>query len=365
MALCTRRDDVEELSPLPPFHRTPLGIGQIIDGSLKLYRHHMALLLGMIFGVYLVTFIITRTIEFSSGISIGELQRLLQDAGRSGSREYFSMLKGLFVSMLPAILLMSLITYVLHTVGNGLIVQAADNIYKFGQPGTSRQVFSRLAPRLPRLVLTMMLKDILIFLPLMVPVMAAMMMLLPGIGAGGMVAVAFVIAPLFIAAISAALFLNLMFSLTPIIVISEERRFMDAIKRSWQLLRLKDVNSVPKSHMYRMAIIMSTFFVFVLLIIFIAGALPLLLNPSRLGEMMQGRVPDTGNWWSTLLIQLSTLACSALITAPMWVAYVILYFDIRLRHEGYDIQRLAMQALPAPPPEPPGLPGMAGAYAGR
>lgn len=347
---------------LPAFHRRPLGIGQILDGSFNLFRRHLTLMLGMVFIAYFLAYAVSAIFEIVSDNAWLRSMQLLNSADSSNMDETMRIIAGLLLPALPLIIVGFLLSYCLQIIGTGLIVVAANNIYRHAAPGSWRQNASEIMPILPRLVLTVLLKDFLVFLPIALPLTMIAAAAITGNAAVLTIAGCFGIL-LFLAAICVSLFLNLMFSLTPVVVISENRSYMDAIKRSWQLLRLKDEWASPKSHMYRMAIIMSLFFVLGLALGMVVAFLPLLVNPSQFLEMFRGGTQMELNPWVRFLTGMAALSVSALVAAPMWLAYVILYFDIRMRHEGYDLQPAAGAAgagagpgLPMPAPLPPPAP---------
>ncbi len=333
---------MENPVPLPSFHRSPLGIGQILDGSLKTYRRHLALLFGMIFGVYFITLAISMLVQWAGGIRVAEIEQIADNYDYSSGDG--AEILALFLRFIPVLAFVFIVNYAMYTIGEGMLIQAADNIYTQGKPGRVAKILRRLSPRLPRLLFTVLLRDLLVILPtlLCVVIMGAMIVASMAVGEAAMV-VAIVAGVLLLGVgILITLFLNVVFVLTPVVVISEGQGYWAAIKRSWQLLKMKDPNSSPKRHLFRMSLILLVFFAFNMVASTFAGAVYMLFGVQQMGDIFSGQQTQFEyNFWQETIGQIVALTLSAVIAAPMWVAFVILYFDIRMRHEGYDLARAA------------------------
>lgn len=135
--------------------------------------------------------------------------------------------------------------------------------------------------------------------------------------------------------------LAILFAFVPQVFIIEGRSFGDSIRRSWDLAKAEWVR------------------------VFVVGLITLLLLytvqfaitlPAQLLMPLVVKSGSAAGWYSTLMAVLQGLG-QALVMPIQVIAFVLLYYDIRVRREGFDIEMLAQSmggAAPTPvQPEPP------------
>jgi hypothetical protein len=130
--------------------------------------------------------------------------------------------------------------------------------------------------------------------------------------------------------------LAILLALVPVVLVIEDSRYFDAMKRSWALAKGDWVRVL-------VVLIVTAVLAFVLQMILTA--------PFQLLAMFKESGP--GNVGPlTVLHGIMSGVAQTLVLPITTIALVLLYYDIRVRQEGFDIQMLARDMGEAPPPAP-------------
>ncbi len=125
----------------------PLGLGQLFDRSLKLYRRHLRLIVALSGLAFAATFIVTMPQMNVANVVFDDLMQGAETKQFEG------------VTSLEAIgklILLILSATIMGTLAEGLVVQAAGELY-LGRPVGFRDSLQKFLPKIPKLVLTRLL----------------------------------------------------------------------------------------------------------------------------------------------------------------------------------------------------------------
>jgi hypothetical protein len=325
----------------------PLGAGDLIDRTVRLYRHHfMTLIRASALPVF-----VSAAGSVTWSVSIGAM-----GATPSGGR-----LALYFVSAVLGLALLFL----------GLLAQlivmggASRNLVMhllWGEPVTARLIYRSVRSRFWSLLLASLLVALWLFISAAAAGVAfvfALLLILLVLAASvavtataGVQWVTFILSLLlYLAGLLVTLFVFFLLAgrvaYVPQVLMVEGRGVMDALGRSVRLAR-GNVRRLTGMFLF------TTFAGYSALMLLLVPLLwfgylngvdlnPLTLDPSR--------VPAWYTISREVIAQLSTI-----LLAPVWVMGLsLLYVDERVRHEGYDIELLAAQRLGVMPELPAGL----------
>jgi hypothetical protein len=293
-----------------PLALAPMGVGQILDGAIKLYRMHFRTLIPLVALVEVPLAILQFTLL---RLTVGDVLGRVERGAFVSEQEAFDFLTGILVS--------SAISAVIAFVATGFltaaIVLAAGDAF-LGQDvafgATAGAAFRR-----THSVLWVLFLSFLGIIGLMVP--GALFVVVGAItdsaitGLGGLfLVIAFVFAIVF--------FVRWMFG--PAVVMLEDTRGTKALGRSWRLVRGKGWK------------VFGTWFLAALL----AGIIgSIIATPLQLVSDTQGGI--VGPLWYLYPIG---SAVGAMVSTPFSIlVIVLLYFDARMRKEGFDLDVMAAQ----------------------
>jgi hypothetical protein len=315
---------------------SPLGAGDLIDRTVRLYRRHFTTLIRAAAPPVIASAL------GSVLLTVGWREVSL---AQSGAR---------LAVYIAAIIVGFLLTWVGNFFFLLVMGGASRNLVLhllWNEPVSARTIYRNVRSRFWALVLALFL--ILLFAGLVsLPIMFVWTMLV-ALGAGGALAVtgggafgvvlAIVLGVAFtLAALFAFFFIIGRVAYVPQVMLVEGRGVMDAISRSVQLAR-GNVRRLTAMFLFTS---FATYSALMLLIIplgwygYLRGINPFQLNEAELPL------------WYAIGRQVLTQASSILL-APVWMLGLsLLYVDERVRHEGYDIELMARQQLG----DMPGLP---------
>jgi hypothetical protein len=145
--------------------------------------------------------------------------------------------------------------------------------------------------------------------------------------------IAFVAVPIWIALAMVPFYFILKLMLMDKVVVIEDEGYLEALKRSWDLLSGKIQDEFPKNTFTRFMILMSVFSL-ISLAVGIVVQVP--------GKLLSLALPE---YAGLILDQLLSYGAQ-IISGIFWAAgTVIFYYDIRIRREGFDLQILTNQLL--------------------
>jgi hypothetical protein len=288
----------------------PLGVGDVLDRTFTVYRSKPLLFIGLSAIWYLLlvlVFVVLAVVVFA-----GALAAFAQQAG-SPSPE---VLAGAVVGIIGFVVVAVVFAILLFSAQSAALVDAAARRY-LAKDAVIGESFRAGLSASGRLFLAGMIVFLaIVFLWAVLFIVAALANQF------------FVFALAFVAAIVATAYLGSSWLVAPVVVVIEKTGPIAALSRAW---RLSDGN--------RWRIIGIQFLLVILNLV-----LSVLI-----GALFGGFAAASGQsdqlGVSSLLQTLVNLA-STIVWAPVqWIAFTVLYYDLRVRKEAFDLQ-LAAEALP-------------------
>jgi Membrane domain of glycerophosphoryl diester phosphodiesterase len=302
----------------------PLTLGELLDRSFSLYRHHFSLFVGLMAVPSVFTLLVGM---------IGQiLPEAMNRAGVGAEPDPISMLIVVAVGSLAFVIFFIgyLITYMI-TLGATTVAVSELHV---GRTATIASAYSHVRSQIGRLLLLMlavMVRLAGVFIGLMLIVVVVSIALAVVSRPGGAVIALF---GTLLAMLAAALF-GLRYALSVPALVLEQQGAGHAIRRSVALTR---------GNLGRTALI-----VLFAMIISWAG-MAIFQGPFMVGAIVAGPETSTGFWLS--LAGAVTGTIGGAITGPlMIIALALLYYDVRIRNEGLDMQ-LMLAGLDAEPITP-------------
>lgn len=307
-----------------PLDFRPLTLGELLDRSFSLYRHHFWLFVGLMALPSLFTLMF--------GLLGQLLPRFAPQPSAGAVPDPLTMIPIVLVGFAAFVLFFVgyLVTYMIAL---GATTVAVSELH-VGRPATIAGAYGRVRGQLGSLLLLMLLvglKLLGLFLALLlvVVVITAMTALVTPI-VGALVAAAV----LFTGVVGIAIF-SLRWALSVPALVLEQMTAGRAIRRSVALTR---------GNMGR------TFLLVLFATIITWAALAIFQGPFTVGAIMAGPETSTAFWLN--LVGAITGAVGGAISGPlMIIALALLYYDVRIRNEGLDVQ-LMMAALDGDVPVP-------------
>ncbi|HRI57581.1 MAG TPA: hypothetical protein PK170_10855 [Anaerolineae bacterium] len=289
----------------------PLGVGEILDRAVRLYRRHFFTFIGIIALVQVPLVLAQMALNILS----------LQTLNRPGETS-----PELLLATSIGIMMLSVLGYIfVQSLGTAALTRAIADSY-LGRPVSLGGAYRKIGP-VWRTVIAAMILVMLLALGL-----TAWWLLVPCVG--------------WLTGLGMLLFLMMVISpmVAPVIVV-ERQRAGASLRRAWDLARRRFWPVVG--------------FVLVLtLLVAVFMVIPSLLAQSLVSF---GLIPMGGSFLqqqmlSTLLGSLIGLALGLIIVPFQLTAMTLLYFDLRIRTEGFDLAVLAAsleQPLTPPASEEP------------
>jgi hypothetical protein len=288
----------------------PLGFGEILDGAFTLYRRHF------------VAFFLTSLIPFAPVVLIyTQWMSTLMEADPEAAAEYvgLAVLFGI-VSMVAMVVAIGALTHQVAKAYAGEPVSVRD-----GFRGGLRRFFALFGAGIVGYVAMLAVIAIIGAAAAVVTPIAAML--------GGVAGVLITLITGIAAIVMTALTFSSLFAIIPAVVV-EEKGPIGALKRSWQLAR--------GGHMRILSVLGVSWLITMLPVLgiaFVAGFAAAFMDPESLATA------TTGELWVQNVIG----SISGTVTFPFWVAaMVLLYYDRRIRAEGYDLE-VAVESLTEAP----------------
>ncbi|MCP4415647.1 MAG: hypothetical protein GY805_03430 [Chloroflexi bacterium] len=274
----------------------PLTIGQLFDRAFRLYRNNFLTFLGIValtqIPLYIFQIILTTSVSSASGLDPTNPLELFQG---------------------PALIL-SIITFILSIIftqiGAAALTKAISDSY-LGRTISIKETFQRLG-RSWFILISSLLWAGLVFLGIAIPLMVVFIIPCIGqiVGVIGIFALAIVG--------------NVIVSLIPPVVVLENSGARDAVKRAWELGRK------------RFWWIFGYLFLLGLLFSLVVQGPVFLIT--FLFETVLG---NTSLLIQNIISQSATLALTAFFLPIRLAAITLMYFDLRIRFEGFDLMVLA------------------------
>ena len=291
----------------------PLGVGDVLDRTFTVYRSKPLVFIGLSAIWYLLLVLVF--IVLAVGVFAGALAAFARQATTPSPDQIAGAVAGIlgfvFIAVIVAILAFS--------AQSASLVYAAARRYlaKDVAIGESFRAGLSAAGRL-------FLAGVLVFLAI-VGVWAVLII----VAALTNQALAFVLAVL--AGIVATAYLGCSWLVAPVVVVVEKMGPVSALGRAWRL---------SAGHRWRIFGIQILLFILNLVLSLLIGGL--------FGGVTaaSGQTGTPGQFGVTSVVQTVVNLASTIIWAPVeWIAFTVLYYDLRVRKEAFDLQ-LAAEALP-------------------
>ncbi len=272
----------------------PLGYGELLDELFDLYKKNFVLLIG-IFGIVQVPIVVLSAFGMLPWVRF--MEKMSTGAPPADPMAVFAPMVEMLIYILP----LSLVGMVLGMVAMGATTWAVSSCY-LGVKPTIMQSYKAIMPR----VLPLIGVTLLIYLLSLAGVLACCV---------GVIAV------------------TILTALASEVVILEGTGSVDALRRSYQLTAPNWVR---------------VFVVGLILLILMSVVQSLITAPIQVFAMFSRNSMSIVYLLSTLLGGVARI-----LTMPIWIiTYVLLYYDIRVRSEGFDIEMLAAGMGVSPTAQP-------------
>lgn len=313
----------------------PLGLAELLDGAWQTMRHNPRVMFGMSALVMAVTGIL------STGAQIAGVFSLLPELSRLDNQPDTEVVFGPLISGgIAAMLLPAVLQSLALAVLNGLLIVAVSEAVLGRKPGAGavlRRVGKRGIGRLLLLTLLTSTAYLLLVALVAAPVVGLWFVAVPAGIAGT------VFGLLLLLVVGVFLWVRLSFAAPALLL--EELRPIEAIRRSWRLVRGSAWRVLG---------------VLLVAAIIAAVAQAVLGTPfslvSQVVLISQGgdsATPAGGAMAASVLIaSLGSIAGGVVVTPFLAAVTGLLYIDLRIRREGLDVVLARAAAAPTPPTNP-------------
>jgi hypothetical protein len=289
----------------------PLNLGELLDRMFSLYRKNFLLFFGIM--------LLPSLLAMASGILMAVF-RSPMTAPESGA----PMVNPVLVSSALGGFLVVMVAYwIVYAIALGASTFAVADVY-LGRTATIAASYHRIRGRIWRLLWLMFLVALRVFgvFLLVVVVFAVLIPLLGGRGPAAGVVFGLTMLVLFPAAFALTIWLMLRYSVCIPSLVLEDLRAGQAIRRSAQLM---------KGNYLR------CFLLLLLTVVITYVSLMIFQGPFYIAMILAARHGQVALW----LLSLSSVsgALGGALSAPLiMIGLVLLYYDIRVRKEAFDLQ---------------------------
>ena len=306
-----------------PLEMQPMRVGQILDGAGRLYRMHFRTLIPL---VALIT-IPFQAVVLALQLATLETRRVEQPfTGVTVEQTLPAEWVGLVAGAIQFFLITPFLT--------AAVTRTAADAY-LGHEASVGRSYRAALPKVHSILWVSILVAFaigLLFVPTIGTFVLGMFTAFEGEDPGGLMLLALLLG---LATAVPAIFLALRWLFATSVVVVEDGRGTKAMRRSWNLMRGLTAKALG-------TMLLTILFIFAVLLI--AGlVLGLLLLPT-LSNLEAGGSPGAGFY---ALNHAFNALIGALTTPFMTLVIVLLYFDARIRKEGFDLQVMAEQIAPA------------------
>jgi hypothetical protein len=297
----------------------PLSLGELLDRSFALYRRHFRTVVAIMVPPSVLAMIV--------GVVQHLMQQFITGADlRADAATVFPVVFAWAVSMVAG-MLVYLVAYMFAL---GATTLAVSELY-LGRPATASASYRAMRPRIGSLLLLLLLLlvrfggVILVAAVVMAVVAGALAVISPVLsGLGVVIGIVLTIVLM--------MFLTLRYSLAVPALVLEGVTASTAIARSVSLIQ---------GNVLRCLVLM----IFAYMIALVTGAI--FQGPFQAAAYMAG--PETATaFWLTLAGVFTGSIAGAISGPVMIVAFALLYYDIRIREEGLDLQLMMAALEPVP-----------------
>jgi membrane-anchored glycerophosphoryl diester phosphodiesterase (GDPDase) len=307
----------------------PLSIGELFDRAFMLYRRHFWLFVGItaVPGVFALIMTLTQQ----------GLQTAVTVAPGAASQDSAAMISqvGTIVLLVVGMMVALVIYSVVYVIALGATTFAVSELY-VGRPASITQVYSRMRGRIGRLILLMLLialrlAGLGLAAAVAIGVAAGAARAIGAVGGAAAIVGALAAIVLMIAVGGAALFMMLRYAMAVPALVLEGLSARNSIRRSIELTRGR----------------LGRVFLLILCATMVSyAAMILLQGPFFAGALVSG-MDTTRGFWLTIVGTVAGTVGGTLTSPFMVIGLALLYYDARIREEGFDLQ-LALGALDVP-----------------
>jgi hypothetical protein len=308
-----------------------LGLGELLDETFRLYRNHFLDFIAMAALVMVPYTLLNYLLQLPFQQQLAWLQNPANQLDPLAGQSTAAFFSSLMFGVLGSILLSLLYIVVFQPILEGALAHAISRRY-LDQPSGIRDSFGAAIRRAlsligARLIPTLagMFAGLLIFGVLIGGMAALFGMRLDGTDGGGAIVLIGILLTfgLFVLLGLAAIFFAVRILFTSQAVMVEDRGAIDAIRRSWRL---------TQGFFWRTL----GFLIVIYLIVFFITAIPAALLTLPATMLLQDQ-PEL-----LLLINTVVNAVLQVVVLPFsMIAYTLIYFDLRVRKEGFDLEQQA------------------------
>jgi hypothetical protein len=312
------------------FDLRPLTLGELLDRAFTLYRRHFWLFVGLM--------VLPATLTLLINLALQLLVPSTTAPGSQGpeSEEAAAMkMVGFMAIFVVGFVLLMLAYWIAYMVALGASTVAVSEIYA-GRPATIASSYGHMRGQIGRLLLLSLFVGLRVF-GIFLGLMSIVMVLAIGVAIavrplGGLIAVLGMIG----AFVACGLY-ALRFAVSVPALVLEDVSAGAAIRRSITLIR----GSLGRTIVLVLFTMIITY-----------AAMALFQGPFAVGAMMAGPESRTAFWLN--LAGAVSGALAGAVTGPlMIVALALLYYDVRIRKEGLDLDMMIASLGPhGPPPTP-------------
>ena len=291
----------------------PLGVGDVLDRTFTVYRSKPLVVIGLSAIWYLVlvlVFVVLAVAIFASALAAFSRQTTTPSPEQ---------IAGAAVGIIGFVIVVVIVAILAFSAQSASLVHAASRRYlaKDVAIGESFRAGLSASGRL-------FLAGLLVFLAILG--VWAVLLIVAALTNQGL---AYVVAIL--AAIVATAYLGCSWLVAPVVVVVEKMGPISALGRAWRL---------SGGHRWRIFGIQVLLFILNLVLMLLIGGL--FGGFAAFG----GQSGTPGQLGVTSVIQTLVNLASTIVWAPVeWIAFTVLYYDLRVRKEAFDLQ-LAAEALP-------------------
>ncbi len=287
----------------------PLSIAELFDRSFRLYRNNFAPFLGIIVLTQIPLYLFQIVLTALTGSTADLNEAIFADS-----------LEGTAVA---AGITAAIIGFIFTQIGTATLTKAASDSY-LGRTIQFRDAFQRIGGTWFTLIFANIVAG-LVVAGLALPLFCAFSLFISPVNATGFLVPTAIIG--FLGFLIVAAIGNMLISLVAPVVVLEKKGVLDSVKRAWALAKLR--------------------FWWVFGYLLLLGLLSLLVieGPATLLlVLIETVLGDTNIILQTIVQQSANLVLTAVFLPIRLAAITLMYFDLRVRFEGFDLMVLASAA---------------------
>ncbi len=317
-------------SDAAPLELEPLTLGGILDRTFQICKNHFWSFLGILIVPWLLVFAIVLGIGLSAGlVGFATLQTVGKDAS------YAVIILFVIMAVVAAVLAMIVILYL----AQGAMIHAVSQVY-LGREFTVKSSYRFIWERALKFILTSVLLACVIGgLSISVVTVGIILFFLFKFVAGSGWWSAFTWLPLLL--IPAYVIPKLL--LFDKVVIIEDIAYMEALRRSWNLLTGKGEGSWPRAYWLRLVVLLN-----IVLLIHIGVSMVFGIPAAVLQMALPKSLTIVGTILGEAMRNVGSLVAGLFGSVGM----VVFYYDVRNRKEGFDLRMAAAAQERVSPIEP-------------